>query len=387
MAGETISTNMSLPIPSVGTTAGPTWATDVNTCLNIIDAHDHSSGSGVLITPSGMNINGDLPFASNSVTGLKKAAFNSQSGALTGTNFLSFISGNLYVNDSSGNQIPITSGGGVAGSPGSIGSLASPAAATYSAGSKLFTWTADSGKAAAMDNGAITIRETNVASAKGITISSPTSLAADYNLTLFTALPGSTSYVNCDASGNLGTVSANTIAAGMTSTGADAIAASMSSTGTGSIVATATAANANTLVDKVTRSTGTSVGHLGVAISTSCGIFTSSSSSLVDVTNLTVTIITSGRPVRLQLISSGTASSPASIQPATTSVTLTLLRDGVELSAAHLWQPSGSLFSVSSYSHIDTPAAGTYVYKIQGKNGGGVNSWGVSKAILVAYEL
>lgn len=211
MAGETISTNMGMPIPGVGNTTGPTWASDLNTSLNIIDGHNHSIGSGVQITPDGLNINSDLSFGSNNALSLLKAGFTSQLSALTGTNFLSFVAGNLYVNDGSGNQIPITAGGGVAGSPGSIGSLTSPASATYSAGSKLFLWQSGSSKAAAMDNGAITIRETDVASAKGITIASPVSLAADYNLTLPTALPASTRYLSGDNSGNLGFVTAQSI--------------------------------------------------------------------------------------------------------------------------------------------------------------------------------
>lgn len=207
MAGETTSTNMGMPIPGVGSTAAPTWASDLNASLNIIDTHDHTVGKGVAITPSGININADLAYNGNSFNTLKKAAFTSQSAAITGTNFLTFVSGNLYVNDGSGNQIPITSAGGVAGSPGSIGSLASPAAATYSAGSKLFTWTADTNKSAAMDNGAVTIRETNVASAKGVTLASPSSLAADYQITLPTALPASTQALNISSSGNTGTIS------------------------------------------------------------------------------------------------------------------------------------------------------------------------------------
>lgn len=202
---------MGMPIPSVGSTAGPTWATDINACLTIVDAHDHSPGSGTQITPDGMNINADLTFGTNAALALLKAGFTSQTAALTGTNFLSFVGGNLYVNDGSGNQIPITSGGGVAGSPGSIGSLASPASATYSAGSKLFTWQSGASKAGAMDNGAITIRETDVASAKGVTIRSATSLAADYTMTLPSALPSSTKYLTSSSLGALSFSSATEI--------------------------------------------------------------------------------------------------------------------------------------------------------------------------------
>ena len=53
----TISPNMSLIIPGVGSEAGPTYAQDVNNSLTIIDQHSHVAGSGVPITPSAININ------------------------------------------------------------------------------------------------------------------------------------------------------------------------------------------------------------------------------------------------------------------------------------------------------------------------------------------
>jgi hypothetical protein len=255
MANTTNSTYMSLPIPIVGQDAGPQYATDLNSCLTLVDAHTHAPGSGTQITPAGLNINTDLAFGSNSATGLKKATFTSQSGALTGTSFLSFVSGNLYVNDGSGNQIPITSGGGVAGSPGSIGSLAAPASATYTAGSKLFTWLADSSKSAAMDNGAITIRETNVASAKGVTLQSATSLAADYSLTLPAALPASNQYLTSSNTGALSFSSANTIAAAMTTTGATAIQnVSTSNFAVGSTISFVGNANSDSTITNATAS-------------------------------------------------------------------------------------------------------------------------------------
>ncbi len=377
MADTVNSPNMSLPVPVVGVDPGPNYATDTNTCFGIIDAHDHSVGNGVKITPNGINISSDLTFNSIwSATNLYKAVFTSQVAALAGTNFLSFIGGNLYVNDSSGNQIAITSGGGVAGSPGSIGSLASPAAATYSAGSKTFFWTAAATKAAAMDNGAVTIRETNVASAKGITLASPTSLAADYQLTLFSGLPGSTQYVSCDSSGNLGLNTADTIAAAITSTGSNAISAAR------------------------TRATGTTVAAGGVGISSSCGFFQVTTSIATDVTNLSVTITTSGRPVFVGLVADGTSNVSYMGCFANTSVTqiaayFSILR-GASLISENLVEFQAGTSSIqwisyvpcSSLSYIDAVAAGTYTYKIQVRNTGGTGTTvAVGWSKLVAYEL
>ena len=49
--------NMTLDLPVVSTTPGPTWATAVNEAFDTVDTHDHSTGNGVKITPTGLNIN------------------------------------------------------------------------------------------------------------------------------------------------------------------------------------------------------------------------------------------------------------------------------------------------------------------------------------------
>lgn len=218
--------NMNLPIPTVSVTAGPLWATQNNSCFTLVDSHDHTPGNGVQITPDGINISSDLPFNSQDATLLRSVRFEAQGSPLGGAADLGCIyeSGvDLYYNDGNGNQVRMTSGGGVAGSAGSIGSLSSPAAATYVAGSTKFQWTSDSGKFAAMENGALIIHETNTGSTNSVTISSPTGLAASYGLTLLSSLPGAKSYLSVSAVGALASNSADTIAAEMTSTGATAI--------------------------------------------------------------------------------------------------------------------------------------------------------------------
>lgn len=373
--------NMNLPIPSVSVTDGPQYATDNNSCFTLIDAHDHTSGNGVPITPSGISINADLPYNGYSLTLVKKVGLSSQSAAITGTNFLSNVGGNLYFNDGSGNQIPITSAGGVAGSPGSIGSLAAPASATYSAGSKLFTWLADSAKSAAMDNGAVTIRETNVASAKGVTIASASGLAADYQLTLPAAVPASTQYVTSTSSGVLSFSTADNIASAMTSTGANAIRTT------------------------TTRSTGTTVGTGGVAISASSGGYSTTSSVDTAVTNLSVTITTSGRPVFVGLQSDGSGNTTAlgcecdGSTPTSAVATFNILR-GVTNVAQYIVELKATaapglvqlinFVPASSCNVIDAVAAGTYTYSITTNifKTGATNALSQASYIkLVAYEL
>lgn len=353
---------MGLPVPTVGQEAGPQWATDINNSLNIIDAHTHSTGSGAPITPSAININTDLSFQGFSATQLVKTVFISQSAALTGTQFCSVVGGNLYFNDGSGNQIPITAAGGVAGSPGSIGSLVSPASATYSSGSKTFTWAADSGKAAAMDNGAVTIRETNVASANGITIASPSALAAGYQFTLPGALPVSTQYLTSSSSGVLSFSTSNQIAAA------------------------------------ATRATGTTVGTGGVAISTASVAASFTNTVAADVTNLTITITTSGRPVYVGIVSGETTTGMDFLVfnntgngAATGFAILKILRGGSDIASYQVnysYTQSGVGVNAGiSMFFIDAVAAGTYTYKVQELVGASTTTLTLSALKLIAYEL
>jgi len=385
----TTTPNMFLPLPVVGQEPGPIYGTDQNNAFTILDAHDHSAGSGVQITPDGININTNLPFNGFSPSGVLSVNFNSQSAAIVGTNFASCVGGNLYFNDGSGNQIQITSGGGVAGSPGSIGSLTAPAAATYSAGSKTFLWTAASTQAAAMDNGAVTIRETNVAAAKGITLASPSSLAADYQLTFPAGLPASNQYFTSNSSGVISFSSANTIAAAITTTGADAIASQI------------TPAGADTIRDSMQSSaSGSTVGIGDVAISGSSGTFSTSSLSYVDVTGVSVTLTTAGRPVLLSLTSvtqgtigfSGNSNTQVIAQ-------FRILKGGVtpiaeyQISSRLNGNSTNTLdFSIpaSCLTGMDAVGAGTYTYKLQAqilsKAGVGTTTAIANNVQLVAYE-
>ncbi len=194
-------TYMNLTLPVVGTTLGPLYATQLNAALTTVDAHNHSVGSGQQITPSGISITADLSFGSNNATLLRSTRYVNQSGNLVTATDVGciFVKGyELYYNDNSGNHVQITSGGAVAGTPGSIGSLTSPASVNYSA--PTFVFQSDSLIPGNLDAGSVIIREVLV-SAKGITLSSPAALAADYTLTLPAALPASTKILSLSSAG------------------------------------------------------------------------------------------------------------------------------------------------------------------------------------------
>ena len=114
--------NMSLILPSVSSTIGPLWATELNTALTLVDSHDHSSGKGVKVTPSGLNINADLSMVSHNLTLVRTVALDSQAAALSSADIRSVYSvlGDLYWNNGSGTAVQITSGTSVQSSTSTI---------------------------------------------------------------------------------------------------------------------------------------------------------------------------------------------------------------------------------------------------------------------------
>ncbi len=211
----TTTANMSLKEPIPGTTGGlgvePTgksWMELQNQAFTLVDAHDHTPGKGVLVPTAGLNINADLPFSSYNATQLRSTRFSDQPSTLAGANDLRCVyssGGNLWFNNASGTPVQITSGGGIAGTPGSISGLVVPAAVTYMPASAKFAFTSNVNTSASIDGGPLTIRQ-NAASAAGITLQSPNGLAAPYSVTLPAALPAAQSLVTLD---NLGVLSSS----------------------------------------------------------------------------------------------------------------------------------------------------------------------------------
>ena len=138
-------TNMSLTNSTVGTTTGPTWATNTESNWAVIDTHDHTSGKGVQITPSGMNINADLEFNANDALELRTIAFDSSaSSTSTDDRYCLYSSGgDVYWRNASGTSVQITSGTSVGSGIGNIDDLVSPAQAQYNTTSKAFLWKKD----------------------------------------------------------------------------------------------------------------------------------------------------------------------------------------------------------------------------------------------------
>lgn len=207
MADTTITPNMNLPVPVPSTAPGPAWADAIVADMYSVDSHDHTAGKGVPITPDGLSITSDLEINSNNLTEVRTVRFDAQSAALSGASdvgCLYEVSDDLYYNDGAGNQVRITQGGSVTGSSGTITGLPSGTASASFAGGT-FTFESATSTPATMSVGPI-VTGAATASPKTVTLSASASQPANYALTYPLALPASTSFVNVDVSGNMGTV-------------------------------------------------------------------------------------------------------------------------------------------------------------------------------------
>lgn len=361
---NTISPNMGLIVPGVGTEPGPTWSNDLNADLGILDQHNHSNGQGVQITTAGLNINTDLPINGNNITTVKTVNFTAQLTALPGLSpnlGCIYVAGNeLYYNDESGNVVPITNMGTVNAGAGSITGLPSgTASASYSSGSQTFIWQSATSTAANMDNGSVTIREV-APGANGITIQSPGSLAADYTLTLLPNLPATTSILTVDNSGNIGVQAANS-----------------------------PFIDTNNIVDGAV--TPVKMSAPNMVISGSSGVFVySGSSTFVTITNFSVSITTAGKPVTITMQSDGSgveAYVGSNNSTSSAVIQYQITRNGTPI-ALYSYKTTASLDQLGSgINFIDIPVAGTYTYEIQANVQTGSTNNQVSHMVMVVREL
>lgn len=144
--------NMGMDLPDVSVTPGPTWASDLNTALtNQLDVHDHTSGKGVAIPSSGLNINAEVDFNDNGAGHVKYVNHENQTALFTGGSetlrtYASNAAGGrseLYYRDSSGSNVQITNGGSInVASAGGFGGdyVSASASATFTNSSNTYTF-------------------------------------------------------------------------------------------------------------------------------------------------------------------------------------------------------------------------------------------------------
>lgn len=339
------SPNMGLPVPVVGQEPGPQWATDLNNCMAVIDAHSHTPGSGVAITPAALNINADLPLNTNNITQARTLRFSPQSATLSlasDIGCLYEVTNDLWYNDGAGNQVRLTQSGSIVGSAGSITGLPSgTAGASYSGVSSTFVWQSATGIAANMDFGSATFRNLSPNSTFGATLSAPAGLGSNYALTL-PALPISTRVMSLDSSGNM--------AAGVAGVVITADIGNQQ-------VTTATIADGNVTPAKLSANTS--------ATSATVVTFTTTNNSYPGalITGMAATITATGvRPVLIKC--EGEHAVPFGINTggrfSGTASIVSLYRNGVLIGA----NSSGSTSPASAMSFTDFPPAGSAVYQI-----------------------
>lgn len=391
---------MGLQISTIGSDSGLMWEQNLNSSLNTVDFHNHSPGSGVQITPQGMNISSNLNFQNNSASNIYGLMFSSSGASVaTGLLYTAPSSGgginDLFYNDFAGNVIQLTKAGIVNAIASSI------PGESYSGGT--FTWVQGDGSTtpANFDIGSVTIRPNTAGTTNGINIQTPSGISSSYALVM-PSLPPAQQIMTLDNSGNITapyTADNSTIAissnqlivksGGITTTQISATAGILGSqlSASAGIVGTQLANNT------ITRNQEAAVGQ---QVSASCGSFSTTSATTVDVTNLTVTITTTGRPVMVFLQPAiGQPGSLYSDAGATYTIVKTLVSTPTVLG---LFTVSGTVagpivrYPVSTILYLDTSvvgAANTYTYKVTAQRTGGTSSAVVQvvDAVLVAYEL
>lgn len=190
-------------IPTVSSTVGPTYASQVNAAL----AEIHAT-LDVKVTPAGMDMNANLSFLSGgsyyALTNVERMNLQNKGAAINATTYpvaLYAVSGDLYFNDNSGRQVRVTNGGAL-----NIAATGGITGAGYGSGGVEVNW-AVADLAYKLKSGAATYASAwmndlylNDGDTNFVRITAQ-AMAADYALTLPAALPGSTSLLTLSSAG------------------------------------------------------------------------------------------------------------------------------------------------------------------------------------------
>lgn len=425
-------TYMGMTLPTVGPvaaggTAGPEWATLLRAALEeFVDSHDHTAGNGKAIPISGITINADLDFQGYALTNLKRLALSSQSSSLASVgnkNSIYVKDGELYYISAGGVNVQITSGTGLnLTSLGTIGGDFSTSAATvtYSDTAKSFLFKQTSALTADLACGSVFIYE-NVASGKYSKFQSPTSLATNLSYTLPPSQPATVTLpMLCSTAGILsfGLIATSMLTANAVDNSALRQSAGLSVVGN-STNSTANVADITAGSDKhVFRRSGSTIGFgtvdtdgitdgavtkakqaaLGQQISSSTSAFSTTSLSLVDVTNATVTITTTGRPVMIMFVADGSSYASVGFQSTNISgpsCSFAIYRGATLIPNAtfngHVTGSSTDDITIQvapgCLNYVDTPAAGTYTYKLSMSVSSAAVLGVVQQVKMLAFEL
>lgn len=217
--------SMNLDLPTEGGD-DDVWDTLINAALLLLEEHDHTSGNGVQIPSSGLDIDADLTFAGNAATNVKALSFAGVSSYTVAKSFFVDSDDNeLYYRTNGGTNIQVTNGaalnlalvGGITGDYAST-----DADVEYVDAEKAFEFKQDETPDhwAKLKVGDIKVHETASGITNAVTVKSAGSLAASYDLTLPTAVPVGTSLVTMASTGALATTLTPPTVTALTASGA-----------------------------------------------------------------------------------------------------------------------------------------------------------------------
>lgn len=109
-------TYLNLTLPNVGSTLGPTWATELNDAFIDLDAHDHNV-QGKNVPSTGVDVTEDFSFSQQSLINLQSLQFNPNALNSTSLGAGLFVdtSNDLYFFDGSAQQLLATGASTTAG--------------------------------------------------------------------------------------------------------------------------------------------------------------------------------------------------------------------------------------------------------------------------------
>jgi hypothetical protein len=430
MSNTITSPYMSLVLPIPGLELGPQYAIELDTALTVIDQHNHTSGQGLPIPTAALDINADLSFNEFNLTNIRGSIFNNYGSPLslvTDKNIVYVSSGELFFNNAAGQQTQITLNGAVdTSNSGNIQGMAGTnASVVYTNINGTFSFYSNTGIPASMDFGPIYIGNTTSTTNK-VGLLQNGGQTSSYNFIMPASLPSTTAtwLLSTDSSGQISTKTwLNGATITFASVGSPLIvtpnslsdaqiipqgitAASINNgTITSTQIASSTILGSNIVPQTLTQglratmSVGSSVGAGGFAISSTCGSYTTTSTAQTAITNLSISITTTGRPVRVELQddqSNNSGGSGLSVsQSSSNSFTaqVSVFRNSGQITQINMGlqglNSSNAGFEIpgSSISHTDLVPAGNYTYTIKVQVSQSSVTFGCTRLVLVAYEI
>lgn len=357
---------MSLALPTVDVTSGPLYASLLNIALTSIDSHNHTSGQGLPIPSGALSIDADIAFNNFNLTNVRSLRLQDQLADITDASDVGALylnSGDLYFNDGTPSHVRITAGGAVnvAASGNITGMGATTATAFYTGANNRFSFLSNTNTPANMTFGPLKLG-LNAVSPFYVNITPNGSQAADYTLTLPIANPSVQTIMTLDNAGQIAAAyvldnttintTGNQIQVKPQGITATQIA---NSTITTTQIATQTLAPIN-------------MASANWQSSASSGNWVSTTTSYTQVTNMSVTITSTGRPIMIWLDQYPGSVSPGYIfhnTPSTNSVgyfQITHNASTVVNSVA-----LGCVMPPSTVFYVHSALPGAHTYTLQGK--------------------